>query len=115
MSLTYSCIATHRYADSGFITFIGLTVGWELRVKGNLTRRSDNGLINTSPVSSMLPIIHLQSGCEHIIRIPGIILLMLQARVLYGGTCLKRSPLGQISVAALERWLQYAKHRGCGL
>ena len=33
----------------------------------------------------------------------------------YSGTCLKRSPLGQISVAALERWLQYAKHRGCGL
>ena len=27
----------------------------------------------------------------------------------------KRSSLGQISVAALERWLQYAKHRGCGL
>ena len=33
----------------------------------------------------------------------------------YSGTCLKRSPLGQISVAASERWLQYAKHRGCGL
>ena len=45
--------------------------GWELKVKGNLTRRADNGLINTSPISTMPPIVRLQHGCNHTIVIPG--------------------------------------------
>ena len=45
--------------------------GWELRVKGNLSRRADNGLINTSPISTMAPIVRLQHGCNHTIVIPG--------------------------------------------
>ena len=45
--------------------------GWELKVKGNLTPRADNGLINTSPISTMPPIVRLQHGCNHTIVIPG--------------------------------------------
>ena len=44
---------------------------WELKVKGNLTRRADNGLINTSPITTMSPIVRLQHGCNHTIVIPG--------------------------------------------
>lgn len=49
----------------------GSKAGWELRVKGNLSRRADNGLINTSPISTMAPIVRLQHGCNHTIVIPG--------------------------------------------
>lgn len=54
--------------------WIGLASGggsWDVRVKGNLTRRADNGLINTSPISTMPPIVRLQHGCNHTIQIPG--------------------------------------------
>jgi len=44
---------------------------WEVRVKGNLTRRAGNGLINTSPVSTMPLIVRVQQGCNHTIEIPG--------------------------------------------
>ena len=48
--------------------------------------------------------------------IPAIENVELSSIVVYtpyiSGTCLKRSPLGQISVAALERWLQYANIGG---
>lgn len=42
---------------------------WEVRVKGNLARRS-NGRVNSSPVTTSTPIVRLQSGCTHNIRIP---------------------------------------------
>ena len=44
---------------------------WEVRVKGNLTQRTDNGLINSSPISTITPIIRLQYGCSQTIVIPG--------------------------------------------
>lgn len=44
---------------------------WEVRVKGNLARRTDNGLINTSPISTMAPVVRLQYGCNHMLQIPG--------------------------------------------
>ena len=40
-------------------------------MRGNLTRREDTGQINSSPVSAMSPILRLQYGCRHVIRIPG--------------------------------------------
>ena len=43
---------------------------WEVRVKGNTTRRPD-GTINSSPITSSTPIVRLQHGCDHIYRIPG--------------------------------------------
>ena len=45
---------------------------WELRVRGNLTYREDTGLINSSPVVNIPPLIRLQHGCSHTIKIPGI-------------------------------------------
>ena len=43
-----------------------------MKVKFDLTMRPD-GKINSSPISAMPPIIRLQHGCEHVIRIPGTI------------------------------------------
>ena len=39
-------------------------------MKGNLTRRTDNGRVNTSPVTSVTPIVRLRHGCSHRIVIP---------------------------------------------
>ena len=44
---------------------------WELRMYVNLTRRSDTGRLNTSPVATMTPIVRLKYGCNHSIVIPG--------------------------------------------
>lgn len=50
---------------------IGL-IQWQLRVSGSLVPRSDTGHINSSPITDMLPVVHLQQGCGQAIRIPGI-------------------------------------------
>lgn len=62
-----------RYSSWAWISLVvgGSEAGWELRIKGNLTQRADNGLINTSPISTMAPIVRLQHGCNHTIVIPG--------------------------------------------
>ena len=39
-------------------------------MKGDLRPRADNGLINSSPVTTITPIVRLQSGCTRTIRIP---------------------------------------------
>ena len=44
---------------------------WELRVKGNLTERSDTGSVNHSPTSSAPLTVRLQYGCSHTIPISG--------------------------------------------
>ena len=49
----------------------GADSSWEVRVKGNLTQRADTGKINTSPISAMPPIVHLQHGCNYTIEVPG--------------------------------------------
>ena len=60
-----------RYSSCCWIGLVSGGGSWEVRVKGNLTRRADNGLINTSPISTMPPIVRLQHGCNHTIQIPG--------------------------------------------
>ena len=45
--------------------------GWEIRVKGDLTPRPDNGKINTSPTTTMSPVVRLRHGATHNITIPG--------------------------------------------
>ena len=61
-----------RYSSCCWITLAnGQDPSWEVRVKGNLTRRADNGLINTSPISTMAPVVRLQYGCNHMLQIPG--------------------------------------------
>lgn len=37
----------------------------------DLQPRSDSGVINSSPVVTMTPIVRLLAGCQHSIRIPG--------------------------------------------
>ena len=37
----------------------------------NLTVRNDTGRLNTSPVTTMTPIVRLKWGCNHTINIPG--------------------------------------------
>ena len=49
---------------------------WELRVRGNLTYREDTGLVNSSPVVNIPPLIRLQYGCNSTIKIPGKAILL---------------------------------------
>ncbi len=49
---------------------IGADGNWEVRVKANIAVRAD-GRINSSPIVSIEPIIRLQQGCDHEVRIPG--------------------------------------------
>ncbi|XP_015760399.1 PREDICTED: uncharacterized protein LOC107339598 isoform X2 [Acropora digitifera] len=43
---------------------------WQLRMYVNLTVRDDTGRMNTSPVTTMTPIVRLKFGCNHTIFIP---------------------------------------------
>ena len=60
-----------RFSDCCWISLNIGGGGWQVLVRGNLTRREDTGQINSSPVSAMSPILRLQYGCRHVIRIPG--------------------------------------------
>jgi len=62
-----------RYTSCCWIStlVVGADSSWEVRVKGNLTTRADTGSVNSSPISTMSPIVRLQQGCSHTIRIPG--------------------------------------------
>ena len=62
--------ARSRYASSDWVHLVVGGGGWEVRVKGNLTRRTDNGRVNTSPVTTFTPIVHLKHGFSHRIAIP---------------------------------------------
>lgn len=66
-------ICLFRYSGGNWLSGLvfGRDGGWELRVKGNLTARPDNGRINTSPITTILPIVRLQHGCNQTITIPG--------------------------------------------
>lgn len=48
----------------------GSSGSWAITVRGNLARRSDNGKINSSPVTTTTPIVRVQHGCTHTITIP---------------------------------------------
>ena len=62
---------TVRFTGCCWISLVTGGRWWEIRVKGNLTQRADNGLINTSPISTMSPVVRLQYGCNHTLHIPG--------------------------------------------
>ena len=61
----------YSFTGAAWISLVIGGGGWEVRVKVNLTRRMDTGEINTSPISAITPIIRLQHGCNHTIKIPG--------------------------------------------
>ena len=60
-----------RYTGRDWISLVEGGGDWEVRVKGNLTARPDTGIVNSSPISSMSPIVRLLRGCNHTIVIPG--------------------------------------------
>lgn len=43
---------------------------WLVSTSVNLTRRSDNGRINSSPISRSAAYVRFQEGCPHSLRIP---------------------------------------------
>lgn len=63
----------NRFASCCWITLNqrGGSASWEIRVKMDLSPRSDNGLINSSPISNMPPIIRVQRNCNGRIAVPG--------------------------------------------
>ena len=60
-----------RYTGGDWITLVTGGGGWEVRVKGNLSPRSDNGRINSSPTTAVSPVFRLRHGVTHTITIPG--------------------------------------------
>lgn len=64
----------YRYASSAWIPLNnngGSSGDWILRTNVDLSRRPDNGLINTSPTTSTLPIVTFQKNCPSKLVIPG--------------------------------------------
>ena len=68
--LNVMSFACPRYASGDWVLLVEGGGGWEVRVKGNLTRRADNSRVNMSPVTSVTPMVRLRHGCSHRIVIP---------------------------------------------
>lgn len=65
----------HSYEGYNWISLVHESgASWQLRMYVNLTVRNDTGRMNTSPVTTMTPIVRLKFGCNHTIFIPGMIL-----------------------------------------
>ena len=69
---------THVFNGGPFIT-VGFTGGdwlspfdaeWNVSTTFSTTRRNDTGRINSTPRAITAPVLRLQAGCNHIIRIP---------------------------------------------
>ena len=72
IQLTIVVFTSCSYSGSNWIALVPVSgASWELRMYVNLTRRSDTGRLNTSPVATMTPIVRLKYGCNHSIVIPG--------------------------------------------
>ena len=61
----------YRFTGSAWVALLQGGSGWELRVKGNLAPRADNGRINSSPITAIPPLVRLRHGATHTIVIPG--------------------------------------------
>ena len=71
-----SRVISHDFSSSGSFVTIGFAGAawlgfgsWNVSTTFNLTPRSDNGQINSSPRAITIPILRLQSGCHHTIPI----------------------------------------------
>ena len=70
----------------------GGSPSWSLWVRFNLAIRPDTGLINSSPVSSIAPIVRIQYNCDITIQIPGIGYIMhCISRLMVVCTCMESS------------------------
>ena len=61
-----------RYTGGNWISLVQGGGGWEVRVKGNLSPRTDSGRINSSPTTAVSPVFRLRHGATHTITIPGL-------------------------------------------
>ena len=59
------------YTGGDWLSLVRGGGNWEIRVKGNLSLRADNGRINSSPTTAVSPIVVLRRGATHTITIPG--------------------------------------------
>ncbi|XP_053392818.1 uncharacterized protein LOC123564214 isoform X2 [Mercenaria mercenaria] len=63
----------YEFGFEGAAWINSLNVGgggdWKLKVKADLSNRTDTGTINTSPTADIPPIIRLQHGCNNTIKI----------------------------------------------
>lgn len=62
-----------RYSSCCWISTLLLNSdsSWTIGTRIDLAYRQDIGRVNTSPVTAMQPIVRLQRGCSHSIKIPG--------------------------------------------
>ncbi|XP_020626934.1 uncharacterized protein LOC110064251 isoform X6 [Orbicella faveolata] len=58
------------YSSCCWISLANGGGNWFLSTTVNLTRRQDNGIINSSPISALSPIVRHQRGCSKTIAIP---------------------------------------------
>ena len=58
------------YSDCCWISLARGGRSWLISTSVNLTRRSDNGRINSSPISRSPAYVRFQEGCSHFLRIP---------------------------------------------
>ena len=77
-----------RYTSMHGLFWIDLNIGrfsgWEVRVKGDLVARGDNGKINTPPVTTMRPLVRLHYNSSGKLRIPGEVVYFCMYFILYG-------------------------------
>ncbi len=67
----YHFLSFSSYSGSCWIGLNAGGCGWEIRVRGNLlTSLRPDGRVNSSPQTTSTPIVRLQQGCDHTIRIP---------------------------------------------
>lgn len=83
--------ATHFYVSftgGDWISTLnyGSDSSWKLLVIADLSVRRDTGRINSSPKADISPIVRLQRGCNHTIKIPGILYTAFFSGVLRGNT-----------------------------
>ena len=50
---------------------VGGNAIWNLKIKGNFSPRGDKGTVNSSPITTIAPVIKLLRTCNSVITIPG--------------------------------------------
>ncbi|XP_053400635.1 uncharacterized protein LOC123559098 [Mercenaria mercenaria] len=70
--MPFPCLLYIRFEGNAWIgeLHVGASGRWKLTVEANLDIREDKDIINSSPTAEIMPIIRLQYGCSHIIKIP---------------------------------------------
>ena len=66
----YLVYDNYSFSDCCWIALSRGGSGWLVSTSVNLARRSDNGRINSSPISRTAAIVRLREGCPQSLRIP---------------------------------------------